>query len=81
MNEIWGIQRFRVRKCFEASYGFYYISRGKDSSYFCFIPTFRLNWDCFEDDFGLHLGRFLSHVVACFVALIQTLLCFYLGRG
>ena len=41
-NEIWGIQRFRVRKCFEASYGFYYISRDKDSSYFGFVPTFGL---------------------------------------
>ena len=42
-KENWGIQRFWVRKCFEASYDFYYISRGRDSSYFGYIPTFGMN--------------------------------------
>ena len=27
--------------------------RVRDSSYFDFIPTFGLNWDCFEADFGM----------------------------
>ena len=73
------------RKCFEASYSFFYAQRGRDSSHFSFIPTFGLNWDCFEVDFGLSLGRFLCHVMACFVALIRTVLWsvlwFYLGWG
>ena len=51
-----------------------YVPRGRDSSYFDFIPTFGLNWDCFEADFELSLGWFLCHVMACFVALIQMVL-------
>ena len=51
-----------------------YAQRGRDSSYFDFIPTFGLHWDCFEADFGLSFGWFLCHVMACFVALIQTVL-------
>ena len=78
------IKSFGFRKCFEASYGFFYTPRGRNSSYFGFIPTFGLNWDCFKVDFELSLGRFLCHVMACFVALIQTILWpvlwFYLGR-
>ena len=31
----------------------FYTQRGKDSSYFDFIPTFGLNWNCFGADFGL----------------------------
>ena len=54
--------------------GVSYAPRGRDSSYFDFIPTFGLNWDCFEADFGLSLGWFLYHVMACFVALIQKVL-------
>ena len=51
-----------------------YFPRGRDSSYFDFIPTFGLNWDCFEDDFGLSLRWFLCLVMAYFVALIRTVL-------
>ena len=51
-----------------------YALRDTDSSYFDFIPTFRLNWDCFEADFGLSLGWFLCIVMACFMALIRTIL-------
>ena len=51
-----------------------YAPRGRDYSYFDFIPTFGLNWDCFEADFGLSLGWFLCHIMACFVALIRTVL-------
>ena len=62
-----------------------YIPRGRDSSYFDFIPTFELNWDCFEDDFRLSLGRFLCHAMACFVDLIRMVLVadfvVLLGRG
>ena len=54
--------------------GVSYASRGKVSSYFDFIPTFGLNWDCFEANFRLSLGCFLYHVMACFVALILTVL-------
>ena len=54
--------------------GVFYAPRGRDSSYFYFIPTFGPNWDCLEDDFGLSLGLFLCHVMACFVALIRTVL-------
>ena len=54
--------------------GVSYAPRGRDSSYFDFIPTFGLNWDCFEVEFGLSLGWFLCHVIACFVALIWTFL-------
>ena len=54
--------------------GVSYAPRGRDSSYFDFIPTFGLNWDCFEVDFGLSLGWLLCHVMTCFVALIQTVL-------
>ena len=62
-NEILRIQRFRVRKCFEASYGFYYVSRGRDSSYFGFILTF-----------GLIVGWFYAVFMACFVASIGRVL-------
>ena len=48
--------------------------RGRDSSYFDFILAFGLNWDCFEANFGLSLRWFLCHVMACFVALIWTVL-------
>ena len=51
-----------------------YAQRSRDSSYFDFIPTFRLNGDCFEADFRLSLGWFLCHVMACFVALIWIVL-------
>ena len=54
--------------------GFFYALRSRDSFYFAFIPSFGQNWDSFEVDFGLSLGRFLCHVVACFVALIRTIL-------
>ena len=54
--------------------GVSYALRGMNSSYFDFIPTFGLNWDCFEADFELCFGRFLCHVMACFVALIRTVL-------
>ena len=54
--------------------GVSYAPRGRDFSYFDFIPTFGLNWDCFEADFRLSLGWFLYHVMAYFVALIQTVL-------
>ena len=37
------IKGFEFRKCFKASYGFYDAPRGRDSSYFDFIPTFGLN--------------------------------------
>ena len=37
------IKGFKFRKCFKASYGFYGAPRGRDSSYFDFIPTFGLN--------------------------------------
>ena len=40
---IWGIEGFDFRKCFKASYGFYDTPRGRDSSYFDFIPIFGLN--------------------------------------
>ena len=53
--------------------GVSYPPRGRDSFYFDFIPTFGLNWDCLEADFGLSLGWFLCHVMECFVALIQTI--------
>ena len=66
MRRFGKIKGFEFRKCFEASYCFYYVSRGRDSSYFGFIPTFRLNWDCFEVDFRLSLERFLCHVMARF---------------
>ena len=36
------IKGFEFKKCFKASYGFYYAPRGRDSSYFSFIPTFGL---------------------------------------
>ena len=54
--------------------GVSYAPRGRDSSYFDFIPTFGLNWDCFETYFGLSLRWLLCHVMACFVALIRTVL-------
>ena len=54
--------------------GVSYASRYRNSSYFDFISTFGLNLDCFEANFGLSLGRFLCHVMACFVALIRTVL-------
>ena len=50
--------------------GVSYAPRGRDFSYFDFIPTFGLNWGCFEVDFGM----VLCHVMACFVVLIQTVL-------
>ena len=50
--------------------GVVYAPRSIDSSYFGFIPSFGLNWDCFEVDFGLSLGRFM----ACFMTLIRTIL-------
>ena len=37
------IKGFEFRKCFKASYDFYDAPRGRDSSYFDFIPTFELN--------------------------------------
>ena len=72
---------FGFRKCFEASYNFFYAKKGRDSYYFCFIPTLGLSWDCFEVDFGLSLGQFSCHFMACFVALIWPILWFYLGLG
>ena len=54
--------------------GVSYALRGMNSSYFDFIPTFGLNWDCFEAYFGLSLGWFLCHVMACFLALIWKVL-------
>ena len=51
-----------------------YALKGRDSSYFDFISTFGLNWDCFAADFGLRLGWFLCHVMTYFVALIRTVL-------
>ena len=54
--------------------GVSYAPRGRDSSYFYFIPTFGLNWDSFEADFRLSLRRFLCHVMACFLALIRMVL-------
>ena len=51
-----------------------YAPRGGDSFYFNFIPTIGLNWDYFEASFGLSLGRFLCYLMACFVALIRTIL-------
>ena len=71
MREFGEIKGFEFRK---PSYDFYDALRGRNSSYFNFIPTFGLNWDCFETDFGLSLGWFLCHVMACFVALIRTIL-------
>ena len=50
--------------------GVSYTPRGRDSSYFDFIPTFGLN---LEADFGLSWGWLLCHVMACFVALIRTI--------
>ena len=35
--------------------GVFYAPRGRDSSYFDFIPTFGLNWDCFRTDFKLRV--------------------------
>ena len=51
-----------------------YAPKDRDSSYFDFIPTFGLKWDCFEADFRLSLGWFLCHVMTCFVALIRMVL-------
>ena len=45
--------------------GVSYTPKGRDSSYFDFIPTFGLNWDCLEAEFGLSLGQFLCHVMVC----------------
>ena len=47
--------------------GVFYALRARDSSYFDFIPTFGLNWDCFEADFGMVF-------MPCFVALIRMVL-------
>ena len=55
--------------------GVSYAPRDRDSSYLDFIPTFGLNCDCFEAGFGLSLGWFLCHVMACFMALIRTVWC------
>ena len=68
------IKVFRLGGVLKLPNGVSYAPRGRDSFYFDFIPTFGLNWDCFEVDFGLSLGRFLCHVKACFVALIWTVL-------
>ena len=57
------IKGFEFRKCFKASYGFYYAPRGRDSSYFGFIPHF-----------GLILGWFYAMFMACFVASIGRIL-------
>ena len=64
--------------------GVSYAPRGKDYSYFNFIPTVGLNWDCFEADFRVSLGWFLCHVMACFVALTWMVLVAFvvlLGMG
>ena len=61
------IKAFEFRKCFKASYDFYYVSRGSDSSYFGFIPTFGLI-------LGLVVGWFFAMFMACFVALIGRIL-------
>ena len=58
--------------------GVSYTPIGMDSSYFDFIPTFGLNWDCFEADFG-------TVFVPCYVALIRMILVagfvVFLGTG
>ena len=68
------IKVFGLGGVFKLPNGVSYAPRGMDSSYFDFIPSFGLNWDCLEADFGLSLGWFLCHVMACFVALIRTVL-------
>ena len=67
-KKIWRIQIFRVRKCFEASYGFYYISRGRDFSYFGFIPTFGMI-------LGLIVRWFYVVFMACFMSWLWHVLC------
>ena len=54
-------------KCFKASYSFYDAPRGRDFSYFGFIPTFGLI-------LGLIVGWFYVVFMACFVALIRRIL-------
>ena len=44
---------FELGGVFKLSNGVSYAPRGMDSSYFYFIPTFGLNWDCLEAEFGM----------------------------
>ena len=46
--------------------GVSYVPRGRNSSYFDFIPTFRLNWDCFEANFGFSLVLFFVQCYGMF---------------
>ena len=54
------IKVFGFRRCSHDLLPFYYISRGKDSSYFCFIPNFGLI-------LGLIVEWFYVMFMACFV--------------
>ena len=58
------IKGFEFKKCFKASYGFYDAPRGRDFSYFGFIPTF-----------GLILGWFYVVFMACFMSCLWHVLC------
>ena len=68
------IKVFGLRGVLRLLNGVSYALRGMNSSYFDFIPTFWLNWDNFEAEFGLSFGWFLCHFMACFVALIRKVL-------